>query len=101
MKITHGIVAGIMLIGLPASANAACSYQGVTYAVGSKICSGGWLQECTVAGYWKAIGMCKRESVRDPLAALTAIPGSPKRTVAATTRHADRLASNSAKRALR
>lgn len=85
MKLTHGLIAGVMLIGLPATANAACSYQGVTYAVGSKICSGGWLQECTVAGYWKAIGMCKRESVREPLAGMTRIPADNRRILAAAT----------------
>lgn len=39
-----------------------CSYGGYTYSVGSTVCFDGWLQECTVAGYWKAIGMCKAPS---------------------------------------
>ncbi|MGF1447074.1 MAG: hypothetical protein ACFBRM_12870 [Pikeienuella sp.] len=64
-------------------AAAACSYQGVTYSVGSTICAaGGWLQECTVAGYWKAIGTCNsvEPSLVERVAALSdseavALPG--------------------------
>jgi hypothetical protein len=41
----------------PAAAN--CYYMGGYYGVGSTICSaGGWLEQCTVAGYWSAIGQC-------------------------------------------
>lgn len=50
-----------MALALPATAQAACSYNGINYSVGSKLCFGGWLQECTVANYWKAIGMCKNK----------------------------------------
>ncbi|MEQ8652515.1 MAG: hypothetical protein RIC87_08645 [Kiloniellales bacterium] len=51
-----GIFVATMGIG---TAWADCSYGGYYYSVGSTVCFDGWLQECTVAGYWKAIGMCK------------------------------------------
>ncbi len=44
-----------------------CSYGGYTYSVGSTVCFDGWLQECTVAGYWKAIGMCKAPEAVPPM----------------------------------
>ena len=50
------IVATGVLAGGQAFAN--CEYLGTLYPVGYTICAEGWLQECTVAGYWSAIGMC-------------------------------------------
>lgn len=50
------------------SANAACTHNGTYYAVGSVICSGGWLQECTAANYWGAIGQCRSSSNAKTLA---------------------------------
>ncbi len=41
------------------SAWAACEYNGIYYEAGAQLCFGGWLQECTVADYWSAIGMCR------------------------------------------
>ena len=53
-------------IATTGAASAGCDYQGVTYATGSQICAaGGWLQECTVADYWKAIGYCRAEDGAD------------------------------------
>ena len=49
-----------------ARAWAACEYDGVYYEAGTQLCFGGWLQECTVAGYWGAIGMCKDPDVPEP-----------------------------------
>lgn len=40
------------------SASADCYHSGQLYSVGDQICDGGWQQECTHAGYWKAIGQC-------------------------------------------
>ncbi len=36
-----------------------CKFAGRTYPLGSTVCFDGWLQECTVGGFWKAIGQCK------------------------------------------
>lgn len=54
------VFAGVAL-ALPAAAQAGCNYNGITYSVGAKLCFGGWLQECTVANYWKAIGQCRND----------------------------------------
>jgi hypothetical protein len=36
-------------------------------SVGSQICSGnGWLEECTYAGYRKAVGYCRAEDSKQP-----------------------------------
>lgn len=53
---------GFLLTVLTAGPSAAsCSYLGNYYSVGSVICAaGGWLEECTVAGYWSAIGQCNK-----------------------------------------
>ena len=67
MKVRTFVIAFGFLIGFHQTANAACTYQGVSYAVGSKLCFGGWLQECTVANYWKAIGMCRAPDSRTPI----------------------------------
>lgn len=49
------------------TASADCEYQGRTYSQGSTICAaGGWLEECTVAGYWKAIGQCRAADADNP-----------------------------------
>ncbi|WP_145953406.1 hypothetical protein [Oceaniglobus indicus] len=54
-----------LALALPLSATSAtadCSYMGGYYATGSTICSaGGWLEQCTIAGYWSAIGSCKAD----------------------------------------
>lgn len=53
------IVASAFAFGLGSGpAIAGCYHNGVYYDPGSVICSEGWLQECTVADYWSAIGMC-------------------------------------------
>lgn len=55
-RLSIALVMGLFT-AVPASAN--CYYQGGYYGVGSTICSaGGWLEQCTVAGYWSAIGQC-------------------------------------------
>jgi hypothetical protein len=61
------ILAGAFFsIAAVGAASAGCDYQGVTYATGSQICAaGGWLQECTVADYWSAIGYCRAEDGAD------------------------------------
>lgn len=53
------------------AAEAQCEHNGITYSVGATICTGdGWLQECTPAGYWKAVGMCKAPDQRLELTSL-------------------------------
>ncbi|MEM7742380.1 MAG: hypothetical protein AAF409_01610 [Pseudomonadota bacterium] len=47
-------------------AHAACLHNGVYYEHGVQLCFGGWLQECTVADYWSAIGMCNAEEPVQP-----------------------------------
>ncbi|MEM6621062.1 MAG: hypothetical protein AAF674_02455 [Pseudomonadota bacterium] len=47
-------------------AQAACVYNDVYYDVGVTLCFGGWVQECTVAGYWKAVGMCNMTDPQEP-----------------------------------
>ncbi len=57
----------IVLSGLAAGpASAACLYQGGYYPQGTTLCFDGWLQECTVADYWKAIGMCHAPDIKEP-----------------------------------
>ncbi len=48
------------------SAWAGCYYDGIYYQAGAQICFDGWYQECTVADYWKAIGMCKAPDTPAP-----------------------------------
>lgn len=49
------------------TAFADCDYQGRSYGTGSVICAaGGWLQECTVADYWKTIGQCRAPDPKEP-----------------------------------
>ncbi len=49
------------------TALAECEYQGQMYPQGETVCAaGGWLQECTAAGYWKAIGHCRAADGGDP-----------------------------------
>ena len=53
------IIATALLVMAAASpAWAGCYYDGVYYEAGYTICFDGWIQECTVADYWKAVGMC-------------------------------------------
>ncbi len=61
MKLKIGFVIGAALIALPAAAEAGCLYNGITYGVGAKICRNGWLEECTPANYWKAVGQCLKD----------------------------------------
>ncbi|MDF1854500.1 hypothetical protein [Pseudooceanicola sp.] len=57
MKRLSMTFAATMLISGPAAAD--CAYMGGYYPVGSVICAaGGWLEQCTVADYWSAIGQC-------------------------------------------
>jgi hypothetical protein len=58
--------AALLAMSGASAAHAACSYDGVYYEHGSQICAGGWLQECTVADYWSAIGMCHRHDRPQP-----------------------------------
>ena len=58
------VVAAVLSGG---SAFAACEYNGVYYQPGTQLCFDGWLQECTVADYWKAIGMCKAPDAVAPV----------------------------------
>lgn len=56
----------IVLSGLAAGpASAACLYQGGYYEQGTTKCFDGWLQECTVADYWLAIGQCHAPDVKE------------------------------------
>ncbi|MGB7242864.1 MAG: hypothetical protein WBC93_12355 [Sulfitobacter sp.] len=65
------ITAAMFFTGLAAApASAACLYQGVYYEHGSTICFDGWFQECTVADYWSAIGICHASDVKQPIAQL-------------------------------
>lgn len=62
MKKTLTFAAFLTVVtALPSSA--ACLYQGVYYAHGATICFDGWYQECTVADYWSAIGICHKSDV--------------------------------------
>ncbi len=57
----------IVLSGLAAGpASAACLYQDVYYEHGTTLCFDGWLQQCTVADYWSAIGQCLAPDVKEP-----------------------------------
>lgn len=69
------IMIGVVLaLAAAGTAAADCEYQGRNYATGSTICAaGGWLEECTVAGYWKAIGQCRAADPQKP-AEYTVIP---------------------------
>ncbi|MGF1502015.1 MAG: hypothetical protein ACFBSD_09365 [Paracoccaceae bacterium] len=61
---TFATAAALALVA--AQASASCYHQGYSYPVGYTMCSGdGWYQECTVAGYWKAIGMCNGGTATD------------------------------------
>lgn len=58
------IAAAIVLAASAGQVFAGCEHDGVIYDVGAVICSGGWQQECTPAGYWSAIGQCKVPDAR-------------------------------------
>lgn len=53
------VIAAVALPFWASSAWAACEYNGIYYQAGTQICFDGWLQECTVADYWSAVGMCR------------------------------------------
>lgn len=68
------IISAVIAVVAAETASADCQYQGQSYGTGSVICaSGGWLQECTVADYWKTIGQCRTDDPNDPTN-YTAIP---------------------------
>lgn len=69
------IIATGLLAGGPALAD--CNYLGNSYPVGYVICSEGWLQECTIAGYWSAIGMCHAPDTELPRLELSAVVSQP------------------------
>ncbi len=50
--------AAVLIACAATTAQAACEHNGVYYEHGAVLCFGGWLQECTVADYWSAVGMC-------------------------------------------
>ena len=76
MRIRSTLFVGVAMMLLPQAAQAACSHNGISYSVGATICSGGWLQECTPAGYWKAIGQCLRDDAgRNGIGAQSPIAG--------------------------
>ncbi len=62
------ILASLFLTGMAAApASAACIYQGVYYEHGTTICFDGWYQECTVADYWSAVGICHARDDTQPV----------------------------------
>lgn len=61
------LASAVIVTALGGPAFAACQYNGVYYQAGAQLCFDGWLQECTVADYWKAIGMCKVPDAIEPL----------------------------------
>ena len=50
------------------SALAACAHEGIYYEHGTVLCFQGYLQECTVADYWSAIGMCNAADPKPQIA---------------------------------
>jgi hypothetical protein len=62
MKLRNILGAAAVAVVLPAAAEAACYHNGIAYSAGAKRCYSGWLEQCTVAGYWSAIGQCRTES---------------------------------------
>lgn len=59
------LFASAVLLGLGAGhASANCSLNGNYYPVGTVLCFDTFIQECTVAGYWKAIGNCRADDPR-------------------------------------
>ena len=67
MKVILGIAVLALSIGA-SPASAACVYNGIYYDAGAQLCFDGWVQECTVADYWSAIGMCNRPDKLTPQA---------------------------------
>lgn len=77
-QLALGTTFAMVLVG---SAIADCEYQGRQYEHGSTLCAaGGWLQECTVADYWKAIGYCRASDAEDPLTYTPATEPEPGTT---------------------
>ncbi|OWU85708.1 hypothetical protein ATO6_01930 [Oceanicola sp. 22II-s10i] len=57
-------LAATLTFGSAIPAAASCEYLGGYYGEGSVVCAaGGWLQQCTIAGYWAAIGHCKEQDM--------------------------------------
>jgi len=67
MKYFHKLLVLLMIYGISFVVNAGCEHEGVTYGEGATICSGGWLMQCTAAGYWGTIGSCHHEDQKDLL----------------------------------
>lgn len=57
---TAALGAVVLVLAGAAPAAAACYHDGRYYEAGYQICFDGWVQECTVADYWKAVGQCRR-----------------------------------------
>ena len=59
------LLGSAVFLGLGTSYAAAnCSLNGYSYPVGTVLCFDTFVQECTVAGYWKAIGNCRSTDPR-------------------------------------
>ncbi|MEM7061035.1 MAG: hypothetical protein AAF557_25940 [Pseudomonadota bacterium] len=59
------LAAAAIFIGLgTGNALANCSLNGNLYPVGTVLCFDTFIQECTVAGFWKAIGNCRADDPR-------------------------------------
>jgi hypothetical protein len=62
MKPRYILPAAFLAFAGASAAQAACYHNGVAYGPGAKRCYSGFLEECTVASYWKAIGQCRKDS---------------------------------------
>lgn len=49
-----------------AAAQSLCEHEGEQFPEGAQICASGWQQECTVGGYWRAVGYCRADDPSDP-----------------------------------
>ncbi|MCO6413339.1 MAG: hypothetical protein J5I92_11380 [Thiogranum sp.] len=61
MKYLRKLLGLLVIYGASFAVHAGCEHEGVTYDEGATICSGGWLMQCTSAGYWSTIGACRQE----------------------------------------
>ncbi len=67
MKLRHILPATLLAIVASSAAHAACSHNGISYSAGAKRCYSGWYEVCTVAGYWRAIGQCRKDDNKSGL----------------------------------
>ncbi len=59
------VATAVVLFGfVTVQASAACEHNGIYYEAGAVLCFDGYMQECTVADYWSAIGMCRATDVK-------------------------------------